>query len=269
MIRSSILPSALGLLLLGAVSLPASAALVTFSGVGTNPNSGLGLAASASFFQAAPGGNLTVTLTNTSLSDVLVPTDVLTAVFFTLSGNPSLTPVSAVLAPGSTVFYDLQGQPAGGVVGGEWAYKPAAAPTPGGISSSGLGVFGPGNLFPGPDLEPPTSPDGVQYGLLSAGDLAATGNSGVLNSGGLIKNSVIFTLAASNFTLSNSSVSGASFQYGTALSEPNIAGTQTPSAVPLPAAAWLLGSGILALGLVRRKARARGTDDADVRLPAA
>ncbi len=51
------------------------------------------LSASANF--NLTGNVLTVTLTNTSAADVLVPTDVLTAVFF--NGNGTLTPVSALL----------------------------------------------------------------------------------------------------------------------------------------------------------------------------
>lgn len=234
----------LGSLLLGAVVMPVSAAMVTFTGSGGTRT------AAVTFAQSSPGGNLTVQLTNTSTADVLVPIDVLTAVFFRLSGSPSLTPVSAILAGGSTVFYDPQGQPPGGVVGGEWAYVPAAPPTVGGISSSGLGVFGPGNLFPGPDLQTPTSPDGLQYGLLSAGDNTATGNTPITNSGGLINNSVLFTLAASGFTLTENSVSNVVFQYGTDLGEPSFIGT----VVPLPAAAWLLATGLLSMGLLRRNA---------------
>src|SRR5689334_2617488 len=82
------------------------------------------------------GGNLVLTLANTSSLDTMVPTDVLTAVFFTLSGSPTLTPLSALLASGSTVIGDPDGQPVGGVVGGEWGYRSDQ-----GVSSSGLGIF--------------------------------------------------------------------------------------------------------------------------------
>jgi len=202
-----------------------SANAVVFSG-----SSGT-LAASVSFDIVA--GNLQVTLANTSTYDTLVPTDVLTAVFFNVAGNPSLTPLSAVLAAGSTVFYDAQGQPAGGVVGGEWAYRnnlpsggvPLNANS--GISSSGFGPpadFGTGaaTKFPGADLENPDNIDGLQYGILSAGDNSATGNTGITGSGGLIKNSVVFTLSGLPVGFSLADISGVSFQYGTALSEPNI-----------------------------------------------
>src|SRR5262249_17851368 len=77
------------------------------------------LAASATF--EARGSNLVVTLTNTSSSDVLVPTDVLTAVFFDIDGNPTLTRTSAVICGNCSVLF----APAGGSgpnVGGEWAY---------------------------------------------------------------------------------------------------------------------------------------------------
>jgi len=68
------------------------------------------------------GDRLLVTLANTPTSDVLVPTDVLTAVFFEVNAvDPlMLTPVSAVLGPGSSVLFGVS-EP-GGWVGGEWAY---------------------------------------------------------------------------------------------------------------------------------------------------
>jgi hypothetical protein len=62
-------------------------------------------------------GNLVVTLTNKSLTDVLVPSDVLTAVFFTLAGDLTLTPLSAVLGLGSTVLFGVTDP--GGIVGGK------------------------------------------------------------------------------------------------------------------------------------------------------
>src|SRR5690349_13258057 len=74
------------------------------------------LSASARFENL--GGNLVVTLTNTSGNDVLVPADVLTSLFFDISTGETLTPVSALLG-GATVFYGPNG---GGNVGGEWAY---------------------------------------------------------------------------------------------------------------------------------------------------
>jgi len=217
------------------------------------------LAAAATF--SVSGSNLVVTLTNTSAADVLVPTDVLTAVFFNVAGNPTFTRVSGLLSGGSTVFYD--GQPAGGVIGGEWAYKSgiAAHGMNEGISSTGVGIFGPGDRFPGPDLAPPTSPDGLQYGLLSAGDNTATGNpGGILGSGGLIKNQVTFELGnlPQGFDPSTA-ITGAVFQYGTALDDPTVGGHCTncdgppPPSVPEPMTLTLLGVGILGLGLVRRR----------------
>ena len=231
-------------LAVGAMGAPA---LGSVTWVGTSGS----LSASAEF--ALSGSDLVVTLSNTGTGDVLLPVDVMTAILFDVDGSPlSLTRTSAVLAPGSSVFYDPQGQPAGGVVGGEWAYKSGLTGTPGnrsyGISSSGLGFFGPGDLFPGPDLEPPTTPDGLQYGLLSAGDNTATGNSAILNSGGLIKSSVIFTLGGAGAAFDLHRIRNVTFIYGTAIGEGGYDGHDTPA----PGALALIGlGGVLCLG--RRK----------------
>lgn len=183
------------------------------------------------------GDSLTVVLTNTSLADVMFPADVLTAVFFHIDGAPvSLTPVSAVLTAGSSVILDSQ--PVGGVVGGEWAYLGSLTESGilsgsnHGISSSGLGIFG-GPSFPGDNLDGPAAVNGLQYGLTSAGDNPATGNGGIMGSGGLIKNSVTFTFSGAT-GLSLPQVRSAYFLYGTAVGEGGFA-------VPTPGVTALLG----------------------------
>ena len=227
-----------------AMPFTAQAASITISGSSGN------LAASVTFDHNEATNVLTVTLTNTSLSDVLVPADVLTAVLFELTGGATLDPVSALLGAGSTVLFDSQGQPAGGNVGGEWEYNTS------GISSAGFGLFGDGN-FNGPDLDPPDGVNGLNYGITSAGDNPLTGNSAVTGGGNeqpLIKNSVVFTLNVDEtngeFFLNN--ITGVSFQYGTNLTEPNF----TTNDITLPDGGMtlsLLGLALGGLGLVARR----------------
>lgn len=178
------------------------------------------------------GGDLIVTLTNTSAADALVPTDILTAVFFELDGNPLLTRTSSLVPVSSAVYISNVGTdvtPADRVVGGEWSYLNSItdpADHNQGISSTGVGTFGPGNRFPGDNLQGPESPNGVQYGITTAGDNVLTGNGG-LDGEGLIKNSVVFTL--SGFVGEPDAViTAARFLYGTSLDEPQFEGTPTP-----------------------------------------
>lgn len=209
------------------------------------------LAASASFdVDPSNASRLIVTLANTSMHDVLVPADILTAVFFSIT-NPTvvLLPVSAVLGPGSTVQF---GAAPGGVVGGEWAYRSGLtgvvediAGVGHGISSAGFGLFGAAN-FPGSNLQGPVAVNGMQYGITSTSDNPATGNAAVTGMNAFIKNEVVFTLSGlpEGFDPA-SSISGVMFQYGTSLEEPRLA------SVPAPGAAALMG--IAFASLMRRR----------------
>jgi len=221
---------------------PVFGAAITFTGASAHR------AASASF--EASGADLIVTLTNTSTADALVPVDILTGIFFDIGGAPlALTRTSAVLATGSVVHFGPVDP--GNVVGGEWAYK-AALGGPGGrdygIGSAGFGLFGPTDLFPGTDLQPPTSPNGLEYGITSFGDNLATGNAPVTGPNALIQHSVVFTMTGLPGGFDpNSMIQNVLFQYGTDLSEPSIPGVPEP-AIAMP----LLIAGLLA---IRRRGR--------------
>jgi hypothetical protein len=237
---------AVGILAATALLGASSASALTFTA-----SSG-SLAASATF--SASGNYLTVELENTSAIDVLNPSQILTAIFFDYTSPPTLTRVSAVVASGSTVLFGTTDP--GNVVGGEWAYAGGLTGTPGsaalGISSSGLGLFGPSDTFPGSNLQGPASPDGLQYGITSAGDNPTTGNSAVTGNNALIKNKVIFTFSGmTGYALEDLQIRNVSFQYGTALTEPNVP-------VPTPdggSTVLLLGMAFVGVALVGRRNR--------------
>ncbi len=212
-------------------------------------------AASADF--SIVGGDLQVVLTNTSSFDVLVPTDVLTALYFDLNGVGGLTPLSATT--GGSAFY-------GAIVnnvGEGWQYGSGKGSLTGGgtegISATGLGVFGSDPWFFLP-ANPPLN--GIDYGLLSAGDNTGTGNGGITSGGPLIKDSITFVLDGlpGGFTDAQlvSALNHVQFQYGTALTEPSFPGSSSGSSgsssgssgsVPEPNSGplALLGLGILGL----------------------
>jgi hypothetical protein len=206
---------------------------VLWAGVGGGLNS-------TALFHAS-GSSLVVTLTNTSSADVVDPPGVLTAVFLNITGNTvTLTPQSAIVPAGSSVLFGPTGP--NNSVGGEWAYK--ASPMTGftqGISSAGLGIFGPGDVFPGSgNLQGPADPDGIEYGITSAGDDPTTGNAAVTGANALIKNAMVFTLSGlpTNFDLTR--INAVRLQYGTDLTEPHLDAT-----VPAPGAAMISAAGAM------------------------
>lgn len=222
----------LAVLFLGAGSRVALADL-TFQGSSGN------LAASAVF--SLTGSTLTVTLANTSTHDVLVPTDVLTGVFFNTTHK--LTPVSASLN-GSSVYYGTLTN-----AGDGWGYASgvaaqgfnSAVSATGAVSGLGHSNFSAVN----------NALDGLAYGILSKGDDTTTDNGGI--HGPLIKYSVKFTLTADQGFSLNELGRKIEFQYGTALDETHYGGNKVPDGgVTL----MLLGGALVGIETIHRKLRA-------------
>lgn len=256
---------ALGALLVLLVSLMVAApAFAGWVDLATFIGTSLPLDATAKFQRGdGTGGDLTnylkVILTNTATNDPFSPPEILTAVFFNITNNGGPTNLvlgrqaAWIVAPNSITYGG--GTDPGGVVGGEWAYAAGIAPVGGanrGIGSSGFGLFGPGDLFPGSNLAGPVSPDGVQYGVTTAFDTPGNDNGGLANNP-TIKNEVNFKLSG----LDQFGVIGfdhVSFQYGTALTDTNVPGNRPP-VVPEPNTLYALTAGLVALGISAQRWR--------------
>ena len=221
------------------VATPAAAA-VTF-----NATNGSNLSASATF--DIIGGNLIVTLTNTSGVDVNAPAQILHALFWDMTGNPSLTYTSANIC--ATCSFTAAG-PTGTDVGAEWGYitSPSGVTQNYGLSSAGYGI-GSYTFVPGATDQPHqgTPPAGGDYGLVSAGYTTAGDNGGVTNNQPYIKNSVVFNLGTFNGSLS--SISNLRFQYGTSLTDTSL------TAVPEPGTWAMMLLGFAGIGVSMRRRR--------------
>ncbi len=236
-----------------------AAVAATFSATGIGAD-GTHLAASVSF--DIVGGNLVVTLSNTSRDDALHNPDLLGAVFFDMAGNPSLSRISGELTAGSHIYVGGAQKP-DQAIGGEWAYNGNLQGAPHGakegISAVGFSLFGSSDLFPGNRLkwDGGNPPDGPGYSLTSAGDNPSTG-SGVMTTVGIIKSSVLFTLGnlPAGFDPARD-ISNVSFQYGTTLTDANITppGTKPPGVPDGASTLALVGLTLLGLNVLRRTTR--------------
>lgn len=200
----------------------------------------------------------------------------LSGLFFSIAGDPALTPISATVAPGSSIIHagTCTPGPCAGVtdVGGEWGYQYSAAGFTGGpagnygISSSGylttglphnVGNFNNGKA--GANLDDPASLGGANFELFAKTVKSFTrGNGGLMNTP-LIESEVNFVLGGvpSGFALSD--ISNVSFQYGTSFTETNlsdscVSGCPAPS-VPEPASWGAFAVAVLGLGLLYQARR--------------
>jgi hypothetical protein len=220
----------------------------TFTGTCGTPTTTCGdsthgnvLSASASFDLS--GTTLTVTLDNTSTDPVVVPTDVLTGVFFDLNAG-TLTNGSAALSAGSKALNGDGTVDNGVVVGDYWGYASGVSAHAENFAISATGAvngLGHANFGDGSALQ------GVGGGNVSG--IASNANGGVTGKGPYFDSSVVFTFTTSSgFTLSDLG-SGVVFQYGTALSDTSFNGTKQPTPVPEASTVDLLAAdfGLLAL----------------------
>jgi hypothetical protein len=203
---------------------------------------------------------LVITLSNTATYDADDSADVLTGIFFTLAGDLSLTPTSALLGS-DTAIKDRPGESGPGMnVGNQWAYRNdltgMASGANEGIAIANLKEFGNRHRFSGPKLG---SSGGVKYGVTTDFDSLGNDKSSIKNQQ-LIENSVVFTMGGlpTNFTLAD--ISNFSFQYGANLNDGNLAGTISGSGspvIPEPNTIALVAVGLL--GCVRLGAMTRGS----------
>jgi hypothetical protein len=223
------------------------------------------LAASATFNFS--GNTLAITLSNTATISPTTTAEALTGVFFDLVGNPTLTPVSALLTAGSSVIQTSSCgvQACSGItnVGGEFSYAPGGlgslAGDDRGISSSGyLNTNTSAGNFNGLNYDGPSngSLDGADFGIVNSGFVPFSGNSG-MDGDALIKDKVVFTLTGVS-GLTASSVSNVFFTYGTSQpGEPSFAGTSQGFLNPIPEPSSFLLFGTLAALLGQRLKKPR------------
>jgi hypothetical protein len=237
---------------------------LTFFGTGTNPANGRELAASVSFSIVGPNNNrLQIVLKNTG-PGARNPSDVLTALFWDIAGNPNLnlrTATAPVVTtkgrtgnnpvPPSTQtdvnLEDVNGAAPGGRewnlafnangLGGNTNQGGTAVTQKYGLGSAGLGIFqgiGGGQQ--------------VDYGIVNG---FANNSNNTINSSPFVNNTAIFELGGfGGFDLS--AISNVRFQFGTALNEPNVPGkVPTPALLP-----GLIGMGVAAMRKKKKQAQA-------------
>jgi hypothetical protein len=225
----------------------------TFTARGLGDDPGETLAASATF--SVSNLDLVVTLSNTGTFNPVVANDILTGIFFTINGDPKLTPDSAEVAPGSSVIGRTMPAGFAGDVGSQWAYRNDLVGAPNGtdegISTTSLRWFAPRDLFPNKKIRGFGSFNGISFGLTTLNDLPGNDRGGLKNQP-VIQNSVVFTFSGLPVDFSLSDISHVTFQYGTDLRAPEL--ETMVNDVPEPTTIALVVAGLLGALAARKLA---------------
>jgi hypothetical protein len=262
--------------------LAANAALV-FEETWIGSDGALGISAEA-VVRYYDDNTLTITLSNTSGVLSNEPAELLTGLFWDYTGGATLTAVSAFGSylgnSDSSIIvqsYNVEAWPTAisggtnngtaagynGDLGTEFGHVENTTMTMTGaysgfsanygVSSSGLGFFGPEDRYQTGEvssvLSNPDSPDGLDMGLVSTNFTNGAGNGG-MDSQPLLRGEVTFAYSVDG-ELSAGDITGVFFHYGTGTGEPTVGGEclncpdpETP-VVPIPPAAGLAGLGLL------------------------
>lgn len=246
--------------LVGLGSHGAQATAGTFDGSFTNPASSQTDTAEAVF--SVSGQELTLVLTNTSTFGQYQNPDVLSGLFFSISGNPTLTGVSATA---SGLIDPSTAGPQN--VSKDWAFQYSASGYTGGAAALqqtqyGVGAAGYSSLNPnfgksGFGSGKAGNTQGLDYSIVGPDFSGINGN----GAGTLVEDSVTFLFSGLPQSFSLSDISNVVFAYGTAPDYTVAASGTTGSssggtAVPEPASLALLVPGLIALGLFRWRAAA-------------
>ena len=212
---------AAGVTVLGLVlRLPSDAtASITFAGSDSSHSA-------QATFGVDGSGDLIVTISNMqSTTGIFTQTNVLTALFFSVTGDPTLTPLSASTGA-SKVWH-----PDGTNMGQNWEYLAnksglgSSVTQHDGISATGFNIFGQGNFCTSGSGK---NVDGVGWGLMPQTTTNFTYDG--FSTTPFIQSTAVFILSGFGST-SLSNIGKVEFQYGTSLCDTSLCGSivNTPS----------------------------------------